>query len=204
MLIFGKKSNESYIMRNPTYRLKMDETQELNKDYEWCLNEIYNKFNISSEDISCYFVSNLPGSEIIERILIEDEFNLEWTNNEISGLDFSKEDNKGYFSVETDKNLIDVSGTVESGTAVVTLTVLDKDKNINTSYNDTIYVSCKYNIIGKLLQKVTFVNGISSINIKKNDNNFLGLIQIPFGNKYADENKSLRIYNIVNINIYRG
>lgn len=204
MLIFGNKTNETFLLKNPNSRPYMSESEERNKDEAWCLDVIYAQFQVLPENVSSYFISNTPGDSDRERLLAGDEFNLEWTVNEISGIDFSPEDNKGYLSVETDKNFINDTGAPILGTANVTFTMLDKDKNVDTDFNDTIFIRIHNNVIDGVFQKLTFVNGISTLEIKKDDSNFHGGMIIPLGEKYADLSGSIRINNKIIIHIYKG
>lgn len=105
------------------------------------------------------FIFNIDeNSNEAERIFRGDDCSLIWHRSAIIGIDFTNEDIKPWIEATSDKSLITADGIDK---ATVTLRILNADKTLDTSFNDTI--TKKYVDLNELKDlELSFVNGVAT------------------------------------------
>jgi len=156
MYIVGQISNESYI----TYENYSSLSTKVPSEDD-IKNNIANIKNIDSQDI---FVHKLNEQTDIDRVLKCHEFNVQWENSKIVGLDFSIEDNKPYLFFSADKNQIFAN---EVDTVIVSIQARqpDNSENVDTSVNTSLLINANTPEDPNGLYKFDFINGLASRSI---------------------------------------
>lgn len=200
MLILGKISTGEFLLRNNVYRQNKNETAERNLDESRLINES----GVAENDIDIFFVTNTAGDVTLERVLKGDEFTLTWSNDVITGLNFSAEDDKKLLTVTTDKALI-MQGNGSPDIATLTFTVSDPStpETPDASYNLTKYINCYFNNLGIVKIKVEFVAGVKAISFSKETYLPLGKYSFPVNGRYADDEKTLKANSYALVEIYK-
>lgn len=145
--IIGKKSDDSLIeisIKLPDFSLEELETI------------IPGNYGGSASDYTFYQMDAVE----TERIKSGDEYDLEWDNHEITGIDFAAEDVKRWVKIYADKTEIDGDG---SDTANITLEVWKADLSaIDTNVNVTGKSLPILTPDGERIVKINISGGVAS------------------------------------------
>lgn len=147
-------------------------------------------------DLEYYYIadSNNPIS-ICQRILSGQSYNVNWTNGNITGIDFSAEDTKGYIKFETNKNSIKGDG-IDTATITLTVYLADKITVKNVTVNKLVPVKIPGAVISAQMQ---ITNGIGMLTFKKINDLPLGKYTFPLPSKYLF---GFKLWEFVEVDVY--
>ena len=132
------------------------------------------------------------------RLMAGHDFDLTWVTNEITAIDFTPEDSKGWAGFVSDVVRIADDGTEE---AEITITAYESDgTTVDTSINVTKYVSIK-TPIGIQLAKMTTVSGIGTFRIKLTNITPIGHYTFPSVSDWIFD-KAFRVKEVAEFDIY--
>jgi len=147
-------------------------------------------------DLEYFYIedSDLPNSTC-QRILAGASYDVIWTGGNITSIDFSPEDAKGYVKFTSDKTEIRGDG-VDS--ALITLTVYLADKVTVKNINAVKLVPIK--IPGAIISaRMQLVNGIGTLTFKKINDLPLGNYTFPVPSTYLF---GFKVWQGVSIDVY--
>ncbi len=150
----------------------------------------------NSLDVSNVKIYEMSQAEIM-RGREQDEFVAVWSGDNLTGIDFSPEDDKRFISFSSDKTRIEANG---NEVATITIRLLQNDATTPWSVN----VSNKYfkisSSLGNVIEKkVDFVSGVATINFSV-PSLLAGFWQIPSLSDKRFEN--FKILNPLTISAY--
>lgn len=134
--------------------------------------------SININDIYLYVLDE--ADPVVDRIRNKDSYELIWTDEEISGFDFSEEDVKKWLKVTSSSTEVEVSG---DSTITITFEIWKRDLSaIDTSYSETKKIPV-LTPSGERNIKVSFTNGVF---IHYFNPSVDGTYIIPFQMKFED------------------
>lgn len=173
MLLYGTKGNETYLGNTGFTSGVTNQQTWINKIKA----AIAAEYSTAPNNISVWYTpdSDTSGS-VSRRIMDGDSFNVNWTNNEISGVDFSPEDDKKYIHIAVGKADIKADG-VDS--TMLDFKVYKKDgQTIDNTYNSTELVEVD-TPNGVVKFSVPFSSGMISLVLIKDANLPIGKYTFP-------------------------
>ena len=157
MYFFGKKSNESFAHVSPQYRSPVRASEQE------CFNsEVLPKHGGVLSDYSVFIAADQ--SDIENRVVQGDAFELVWDGNEVVDVSFAPEDAKPILkiSIQNNKTLILADGIDSS---VLELRLVDDD-DVLVPFSGDIMAPIRTPKMHSKLVKMTFVNGVCNRTIK--------------------------------------
>lgn len=149
--VVGKISDGSFVKHEGPYNTG---STSLYPSFEEIRSNVSDQIGIDESDL---FVLSVTDSAIIARLVNRDSFTILWDSEEITGLDFSPEDNKLFIKFEQDKKFIASNGT---DSATITVTIYESDGSTIKPVNVTKIIEGVLNGVPTAIH-LDFVNGIA-------------------------------------------
>lgn len=187
----NKIYNDGYVSHS-----NLKEQYKIDKFKARILTKYSKKLGIPESKLEFYWVTEEtdPNSPC-QRIMNGESFDLVWTNDKITEIDFTPEDTKGYLKFETDKAAIVGDG---NDTAEISLTVYEANKVIINEITATKLVPIK-TPLGVIKAEMSVIYGVGTLQFKKINDLPLGSYSFPATGKYL---WGFRIWEYVHVDVY--